>query len=296
MKKYYGAHKYITECTIDSQEVAGADDTAFVIRIHLTFDKVVQAFKSMGEVNDRVEFFEQIAAHLCKCQFEDSKDPIDRRVGEMVNVLESRQITLSKQDQVDITKPPLKNIGSEDGKDVDADLIVLLNFVLPGVLNQMTRMIEVPSALASPEERTEYSESEMDATHRDLGVLVNGQKKSISAGLEYIGMLPPEQLKFGKQDSLSLVWQLGVILYRLAFDDTHPFLSVVNEGMSEEVARVLRSTGFITQTRRNILLIRYKKATGNDLKSHKLQQLLDKVFCERRQRMSLEQFATTIST
>ena len=43
-----------------------------------------------------------------------------------------------------------------------------------------------------------------------------------------------------------MVWQLGVLLYRLAFDDMHPFLSVVNENTPEEVARVLRSTGFIT--------------------------------------------------
>ena len=56
----------------------------------------------------------------------------------------------------------------------------------------MTRMIEVPSALANQEACTEYSESEFEATQRDLGVLVSGQKKSLSAGLEYIGILPPE--------------------------------------------------------------------------------------------------------
>eukprot|EP00354_Favella_ehrenbergii_P001119 CAMPEP_0170470192 /NCGR_PEP_ID=MMETSP0123-20130129/12729_1 /TAXON_ID=182087 /ORGANISM="Favella ehrenbergii, Strain Fehren 1" /LENGTH=110 /DNA_ID=CAMNT_0010737229 /DNA_START=851 /DNA_END=1183 /DNA_ORIENTATION=+ len=64
--------------------------------------------------------------------------------------------------------------------------------------------------------------------------------------------------------------------------------------MTEDLANIVRSTGLITQTRRNILLIRYRKATGNDLKSHKLQQLLDKVFCERLQRLTLDQFAEKI--
>ena len=59
-------------------------------------------------------------------------------------------------------------------------------------------------------------------------------------------------------------------MYRLAFDDKHPFLSYVNETMTEDVACLVRSAGFITQTRRNIHFIRYNKATGNDLKSHKL--------------------------
>jgi len=67
------------------------------------------------------------------------------------------------------------------------------------------------------------------------------------------------------------VWQLGVLLYKVFFNDAHPFLSCVTEKMGESLAEVARSAGFITQTRRNILLIRYKKATGNDLKSHKLQ-------------------------
>lgn len=60
------------------------------------------------------------------------------------------------------------------------------------------------------------------------------------------------------------------------------------------MAEIMRSAGFITQTRRNILLIRYNKATGNDLKSHKLQQLLDKIFCQRLSRMSLDQLAKKV--
>ena len=71
-------------------------------------------------------------------------------------------------------------------------------------------------------------------------------------------------------------------------------LSSAQRTNSEAWDDTVRSAGFITQTRRNILLIRYKKATGMDLKSHKLQQLLDKVFCARLQRLSLDQLAKKI--
>ena len=78
---------------------------------------------------------------------------------------------------------------------------------------------------------------------------------------------------------MALVWQLGVLLYYVNNSDQHPFLSTVNSNWNatntiqnyETYEETVRSAGFITQTRRNILLIRYKKATGNDLKSHKLQ-------------------------
>ena len=102
---------------------------------------------------------------------------------------------------------------------------------------------------------------------------------------------------------MALVWQLGVLLYYVNFSDQHPFLSTVNSNLNatntlqnyETHEETVRSAGFITQTRRNILLIRYKKATGNDLKSHKLQQLFDKVFCTRVTRCSLDQFNKKIS-
>ena len=77
-------------------------------------------------------------------------------------------------------------------------MIILTNFILPGILNQMTRMTEVPSALVAQDFSSAYSESEIDITHRDIGVLLHGQRKSITASLEYIGILPPEQLKFGQ--------------------------------------------------------------------------------------------------
>ena len=47
----------------------------------------------------------------------------------------------------------------------------------------------------------------------------------MSVGLEYLGLMSPEQLKLGKQDSLALVWQMGVLLYRVAEQDAPPFLS-----------------------------------------------------------------------
>ena len=41
----------------------------------------------------------------------------------------------------------------------------------------------------------------------------------MSVSLEYLGLMSPEQLKSGKQDSLALVWQIGVLLYRIAEQD-----------------------------------------------------------------------------
>lgn len=126
--------------------------------------------------------------------------------------------------------------------------------------------------------------------------MLGGSKSNcISMSFEYLGMKSPEMLKAGKQDNLALVWQLGVLLYRVAFEDNHPFMSCMTSTTSELNAEMVRSAGFITQTRRNILLIRYKKATGMDLKSHKLQQILDKVFCAPLSRLDIDQFFKTIS-
>ena len=102
---------------------------------------------------------------------------------------------------------------------------------------------------------------------------LGGPGRCVSVSLDYLGLMSPEQLKFGKQDSLALVWQLGVLLYRVAEQDSHPFLSCLSSKPSvnfELYEDSVRNAGFITQTRRNIMLIRYKKTKGNDLKSHKL--------------------------
>jgi serine/threonine protein kinase len=118
--------------------------------------------------------------------------------------------------------------------------------------------------------------------------------------------MSPEHLKFGKQDSASLVWQLGTLLYRVAFNDNHPFLirpsaspplmnthssnqlqnmnqldnPNMNPNASEVDQLISQNTGLIQQTRRNILLIRYKRASTDQLRYHKLQQVFDRTFCD----------------
>jgi serine/threonine protein kinase len=91
--------------------------------------------------------------------------------------------------------------------------------------------------------------------------------------------MSPEQLKFGKQDSVALVWSLGVLLYRVAFKDKHPFMlseeSIGNSIRHFQQSLDVKTVGLISQTRRNILLLRYNKADEKDIKGHKLQQLLD---------------------
>jgi len=44
----------------------------------------------------------------------------------------------------------------------------------------------------------EFEQSELSMTHRDLGIVVGGQLKCVSASLEYLGILSPEQLKSGR--------------------------------------------------------------------------------------------------
>lgn len=74
--------------------------------------------------------------HLSRCKFEETKDLVGRRIGEMVNLAESRQIIISVKNRGDgRSTPPLKNIGQEEGKTVDSDLIILTNFIFPGALN-----------------------------------------------------------------------------------------------------------------------------------------------------------------
>lgn len=50
----------------------------------------VERLKTMGEAEDRMEFLEQVTAHLCDRQFERSKDPNERKIAEMVNLMEAR--------------------------------------------------------------------------------------------------------------------------------------------------------------------------------------------------------------
>lgn len=83
-------------------------------------------------------------------------------------------------------------------------------------------------------------------------MLGQGNRKCVSVSLEYLGIQSPEQLKFGKQDSLALVWQLGILLYRVAFQDNHPFMSCVSNTVSssrqnfDAFSDTVRNAGFIT--------------------------------------------------
>jgi hypothetical protein len=52
--------------------------------------------------------------------------------------------------------------------------------------------------------------------------------RCISTALDYLGLLSPEQLKFEKQDSVALVWSLGVLMYRISMQDKHPFLNCLD--------------------------------------------------------------------
>lgn len=83
-------------------------------------------------------------------------------------------------------------------------------------------------------------------TARDLGMLGSSKTSCVSMSLEYLGLKSPEMLKASKQDNLALVWQLGVLLYRVAFEDCHPFMSCPMSATSELNAEMVRSAGFIT--------------------------------------------------
>ena len=63
--------------------------------------------------------------------------------------------------------------------------------------------------------------------------MLGGNKRVIPVSMEYLSIISHEQLKFGlmdkgRQDNKALVWQLGVLLYKSAFDGNHPFMSYVN--------------------------------------------------------------------
>ena len=52
-------------------------------------------FALMRECDDPVEFVEQVASHLTASQYEQSKNPLDRQILEMANIIEASQIILS---------------------------------------------------------------------------------------------------------------------------------------------------------------------------------------------------------
>lgn len=78
--------------------------------------------------------------------------------------------------------------------------------------------------MQSPNRNGTFEELESIKLSRQYEDSLGFTNKCVSVALEYLGMLSPEQLKFGKQDSASLVWALGILLYRVAFTEKHPFL------------------------------------------------------------------------
>ena len=66
-----------------------------MIKVAVELSAAVESLSSMVECEDRVEFIEQLAAHLKDGQYETSKDASDRRILQMTNVVEARQITMS---------------------------------------------------------------------------------------------------------------------------------------------------------------------------------------------------------
>ena len=50
---------------------------------------------SIGDAEDRVEFIEQLAVHLREAHFDTTKDPMERKISEMINLIEAQQVILS---------------------------------------------------------------------------------------------------------------------------------------------------------------------------------------------------------
>lgn len=48
----------------------------------------VEKLRSITEVDDRVDLIEQMTISLRDAHFDQSKDPIDRRISEMINLVE----------------------------------------------------------------------------------------------------------------------------------------------------------------------------------------------------------------
>ena len=51
----------------------------------------------MGECEDRVEFVEMLTAHLRDGHYDTTRDPIERRIAEMANLIDARKIVLSPE-------------------------------------------------------------------------------------------------------------------------------------------------------------------------------------------------------
>ena len=68
-----------------------------MIVLLVMFKPDVIGFSSFGDSNDRMEFIEQLAIHLKDGAYEESSDPIDRKIIEMVNLTAVRQLIVSDE-------------------------------------------------------------------------------------------------------------------------------------------------------------------------------------------------------
>lgn len=216
---YYKTHKYVANCAIN--EGAQIDRGYMQIEIQVQFKEAVVDFLSFGVTDDKVGFLEALTEHINDGKYEESSSKEMRKLIQMVNLTAPRLLIL------DTLKGSSKPRSEE---------ILLTEFIFPGPLNHMASlMTKIPSSLQSIDDlfvsnilsqnksgRFEDLESIKLSNRIDDSMVF--QAKCVSVALEHLGLLSPEQLKFGKQDSVALVWSLGVLLYRVAFKDKHPFM------------------------------------------------------------------------
>ena len=61
MLRYYKAHKYVSECTLEGAEKPSG---YYSIKLKVKLTGGVEKLKTMGECTERLEFLEQVTAHL----------------------------------------------------------------------------------------------------------------------------------------------------------------------------------------------------------------------------------------
>ena len=83
----------------------------------------VMDFVAFGEVEDRVEFLEQLTMHIKECSFDDSDNQLARKTSSLINLISPRRLELESMLDEDRKKPSGKRI-------------LLMEFILPGILNK----------------------------------------------------------------------------------------------------------------------------------------------------------------
>ena len=122
--------------------------------------------------------------------YEESSDPIDRKIIEMVNLTAVRQLIISDEEAL---------TNNFDQQVTPKTTTILTEFVLPGILNKMAQMMHTASPLQA-------DVSEMPGGHDVLNhrmsissqrsLALGGPGRCVSISLDYLGLMSPEQLKF----------------------------------------------------------------------------------------------------